>query len=542
MFKNYFYLNRFIVEANRSILGSRLSSAFSQDKDKLILALKKESADYFLEISVNPGSPYILMRNNFRRAKKNSIDLFEEFTPSIINHFSIASADRIVKISLKSFDIFFPIRGKFTNIILTDKTGSFKTFKKDIDKNTEDFLSEIKTIGFISDFNIPELKIEQANEIKENIKKKYPFIGREILTEADFRSEHTVTPEKYLQIISRLLMEIRNENPTVFYDESEINLAPKTFNIFQRIKRREFKTFSDALGFYLSKKYYLNKSVSLKGKIEKHISRELGKVSSKLNNLKGRIEKGNRSEEYEKIGNILLINLYSLKSGMNEIELPDIYNNDISIKIKLKPEFSPKQNAEAYFDKAKNERISFEKSKELFASSKEQYNKLKNIEQRLSDIEDTEELKKIMRELKMKENTPLDDKKDELKNKFKQYLIEGNYYLYVGRDSKNNDLLTTKFAKQNDYWFHARSVPGSHVVLRIENTKDPVPKNILKKAASLAAYHSKAKTSGLAPVSYTQKKYVVKKKGMDIGKVALLKEEVLLVKPEIPSGVEFLSE
>jgi predicted ribosome quality control (RQC) complex YloA/Tae2 family protein len=62
----------------------------------------------------------------------------------------------------------------------------------------------------------------------------------------------------------------------------------------------------------------------------------------------------------------------------------------------------------------------------------------------------------------------------------------------------------------------------------------------LKAAASLAAYHSKAKTSGMAPVSYTQKKYVTKKKGMDPGKVALLKEAVLIVKPEIPEGCEYV--
>ncbi|MBT8378807.1 MAG: DUF814 domain-containing protein, partial [Ignavibacteria bacterium] len=103
-----------------------------------------------------------------------------------------------------------------------------------------------------------------------------------------------------------------------------------------------------------------------------------------------------------------------------------------------------------------------------------------------------------------------------------------------------NDLLTTKFAKQNDLWFHARSVSGSHVVLRVENTKEAVPKNILKKTASLAAYHSKAKTAGTVPVAYTFKKYVVKKKGDPVGTVHLLREDVLLVKPEIPKDCEYV--
>ena len=127
-------------------------------------------------------------------------------------------------------------------------------------------------------------------------------------------------------------------------------------------------------------------------------------------------------------------------------------------------------------------------------------------------------------------------------SKFKHYLIENKYHVYVGKDSQNNDLLTTKFAKQNDYWFHARSVSGSHVILRVENTKEAIPKNILKKIASLAAYHSKAKTAGIVPVSYTLKKYVVKRKGTPTGQVSLLKEEVLLVKPAIPLESEFLTD
>jgi predicted ribosome quality control (RQC) complex YloA/Tae2 family protein len=131
---------------------------------------------------------------------------------------------------------------------------------------------------------------------------------------------------------------------------------------------------------------------------------------------------------------------------------------------------------------------------------------------------------------------------DDIKSKFKYYIIQDKYIVYVGKDSKSNDLLTMKFAKQNDYWFHARGVSGSHVVLKNETPKEKIPKNILKSAASIAAYHSKAKTSGMAPVSYTQKKYVVKKKGMEPGKVALLKEDVLIVTPELPGDAKYQNE
>ena len=171
---------------------------------------------------------------------------------------------------------------------------------------------------------------------------------------------------------------------------------------------------------------------------------------------------------------------------------------------------------------------------------KKLYSELKRIDEKFIYSKSPEDYNSIMKELNIKQDENIKPQ-DELKAKFKHYLIQNKYHVYVGKDSKNNDLLTLKFAKQNDYWFHARGLSGSHVVLKNENLKEGIPKNILKAAASLAAYHSKAKTAGMAPVSYTQKKYVTKKKGMEPGKVALLKEEVLIVKPEVPLDCEYIS-
>ena len=134
-----------------------------------------------------------------------------------------------------------------------------------------------------------------------------------------------------------------------------------------------------------------------------------------------------------------------------------------------------------------------------------------------------------MKELKIKDEEK-QNYNDDISLKFKHYLIDKKYHVYVGKDSVNNDLLTTRFAKQNDFWFHARSVSGSHVVLRIENTKEVVPKSILKKVASLAAYHSKAKTAGIVPVSYTLKKYVVKRKSQPAGQVFFAKRRGIVSK------------
>ena len=271
------------------------------------------------------------------------------------------------------------------------------------------------------------------------------------------------------------------------------------------------------------------------------MDRELKKNTSRLNNLIIVLEKGSQDEHYSKIANLLLINLNKIKNGVSETEIDDIYKPGNKILIKLDSKLSAKKNAERYFEKARDSKINYEKSNKLYSLTKNEFEKLKSYQYQLENNPALEDINKIMKELKIKdEEKP--NLAEELSSKFKHYLIENKYHIYVGKDSANNDLLTTKFAKQNDFWFHARSVSGSHVVLRVENTKEAVPKNILKKTASLAAYHSKAKTAGIVPVSYTLKKYVSKRKGAPVGQVSLLKEDVLLVKPEIPTETEFLTE
>jgi predicted ribosome quality control (RQC) complex YloA/Tae2 family protein len=251
------------------------------------------------------------------------------------------------------------------------------------------------------------------------------------------------------------------------------------------------------------------------------------------------LEKGSSEEKYNKFGNLLLINLSSIKKGMKEIEVEDIYIDSEKIKIKLDPLLAPKQNTDRYFEKARNEKIRLLKSTQLYDATEKKYSELLSINKLLELPGTNKELNEIMKKLKIKEKAQT-EQKDDISKKFKQYFINNKYRVYVGKDSKNNDLLTTKFAKQNDLWFHARSVSGSHVVLRVDNTKEPVPKDILRKAASLAAFHSKAKTAGLVPVSYCFKKYVVKKKSMPVGQVILLREQSLLVKPEVPEGCEYV--
>lgn len=114
-----------------------------------------------------------------------------------------------------------------------------------------------------------------------------------------------------------------------------------------------------------------------------------------------------------------------------------------------------------------------------------------------------------------------------------EYTISGGWTVLAGKTDADNDYLSLKMAKPNDYWFHVRGMPGSHVVLRGKKGEEP-GKSVLKEAAAIAAYHSKAKNGGVTPVSCTQAKYVTKPGGAKPGTVNIRKESVFKVRPGIP--------
>lgn len=122
---------------------------------------------------------------------------------------------------------------------------------------------------------------------------------------------------------------------------------------------------------------------------------------------------------------------------------------------------------------------------------------------------------------------------DEGKYNILEYKLSGDWIVLAGKTDADNDYLSLKMANPNDYWFHVKGMPGSHVVLREKPGEDP-DKSILKEAAAIAVYHSKAKNGGITAVSCTRVKYVTKPRGAKPGSVHIRKEFVLKVRPGIP--------
>lgn len=116
-----------------------------------------------------------------------------------------------------------------------------------------------------------------------------------------------------------------------------------------------------------------------------------------------------------------------------------------------------------------------------------------------------------------------------------EYQIEDGWTVWAGRSSADNDRLSLKLAHPNDWWFHARGMPGSHVLLRAQKGREP-GKSALEAAAAIAAWHSKARNGGIVAVSMTQARHVSKPAGAKPGTVTIRKEALIRVRPALPAG------
>jgi len=529
MFNNYLYLKRAVIELNELIIGCKIVDVFSQEKDKAVIVLQKNNLDAFLIINTTANLPYLLLRNKYSKAKKNTYDFFRDTSYKTVEKVLIAESDRIIKIILSDYELIFSIRGAKTNLFLFKGSDFVESFKKTDESEIHNFKEELNELQFTSLFNKVVTDIKDFD--KSIIKNEFPFVNNIILNEIKIRRD---VNNSIAQVINEIFYSFISGDISVGYLEGKLRFFPNDLEVSKELTEvKEFENYFDALNYFLTSNFKKDKFDEIYKTVNNELEKRLSFLSNKIYNLEQRVKSGSKENEYYKFGNLILSNIYSIKTDEEIIELTD-YETDSQIKVKIDQQLSPSENANKYFDKAKDERKNYAVSVDLYNKSKNEYESLLKVKNKLSVLKDINELKEIKDYLKIKEKHLPKMNKEEINIKYYHFILEDKYHVFVGKDSKSNDLLTLKFAKQNDLWFHARGLPGSHVVLRIENTKEAVPKNIIKSAASIAAFYSKAKTAGTVPVSYTFKKFVIKKKGMEPGKVLLLKESSILVKPEIP--------
>lgn len=531
MHLNYLFLTRISDEMQNILSGKRIVGFHTQEKNKLVMSLEDSDESLYFEFSTDPAFLYITQRKSFKKATKNFKDFFADYFPSKVVDVRIARGDRVIKITSENILIYFLVRGRFTNIFFTTYDRLLGTFKDLKEERAVRIFADINSYTFQ---NAQETVLSPAKDSygsADELKSEFPFFSKDLFEFSPHlgSSVENISRDSVVKTINNVLHS--------YFTISET--PDKVHRILPEQWKSEATVLYSGLSaldavHHLVKLHFSNESHSdIKKSITTYLERELSRTEKSLRMIEERISSGCKTELYRKTGTLLLGNYHKLAKGLKEVDLID--EQGIIQRIRLNPVYSPKENIDDYFERARDEEAAFEKNKELifnYRTKREKIAELLNAAENLTGQSDLELLAKKLN-IKMEKKSSVNSIPDV---KFREYLIDDKYRLYVGKDSINNDLLTLHFAKKEDLWFHARSVPGSHVVLRVEGDYKDIPKSVIKTAAAVAAFYSKAKTAGLSPVAFTQKKYVIKRKGYEPGKVALIKESVIIVRPEIPEN------
>lgn len=253
-------------------------------------------------------------------------------------------------------------------------------------------------------------------------------------------------------------------------------------------------------------------------------------------------------DKYKLYGELITANLYRIKNeNVAQIELENYYDNNNLITIKLDPAYTPAINAKRFFKKYNK----LKNALEIVGTQKEEtlkeLNYIESIVYELEVATSIEEISDIFEEIsenvifkpqtdkyKKKKNAKI--KKSSLtKNKLQKfnplkYTIDG-FTLLVGRNNKENDYLTLKYARKNDLWFHTKDIHGSHAILILNNVTTSPSDEVLTKCAEITAQHSKARLSSNVPVDFCEVRYVKKPNGAKPGMVIYTNNSTLFVNP-----------
>ena len=266
-------------------------------------------------------------------------------------------------------------------------------------------------------------------------------------------------------------------------------------------------------------------------------------VTKLLNNLKGRIqrktahrlsdlEKCKNREELRIFGELIKANLYAIEKGASFCVVQNYYDEDLKeIKIPLNPTISPSQNAAKYFKDYKKTYNAEQTLTKLVEEDKKELLYIESVLDNLSRISSMADLEEIRTELTLSGYLRRNPKQKQKSFKAapKKYISESGFEIFVGKNNRENDFLTLKFADKTDVWLHTKNIPGSHTVI-ITKGKE-ADEETLVFAASLAAANSKAANSDKVPVDYTFIKHVKKPNGAKAGMVIYTNNKTLYVTP-----------
>ena len=545
MHSAYHTLRAVALDLSKRLPGHNIEQIYSQDRDEVIFGFGGLSGH--LVVSCRPDLPCCYLHSAVQRAKKNSADVLALAVGHTIHNVTIHPSDRVLTFHLSGgFALIVQLFGARSNVMLTSPDARIA----DAFKRSRELTGRTPAPGVPGVMLSPEGLVAAVRSFTQStlgaaVKKFAPqfpvIVILELLHRAGLASEMPValmpvdsTPA-LTTAVSSVTAELAAPRPRIYTREdgtpSHFSIIPLTTLAGQR--EECFDDIHKALQSFIAWKKSADNVALERRTLELRLRATHDRARRIVQAIDADLAAGDRAEQYQQYGSLILQHLPDIARGSNHAELPGPSGE---VRVPLVPTATPSENAQRYFEKAKTSK----RARQLAGRRRSIYSaRMERSATLLGELEHVstrQDLKAYMERHHddlhdPREQSPADDQDRPL---FRVFVVEGGFEVWAGRSSANNDLLTLRHAKPQDYWFHARGASGSHVILRVASGRGEPGKRAIRQAASIAAYYSKMRTAAMVPVAVTRRKYVHKPKGAAPGTVVLQREDVLMVEPHLP--------
>ncbi|CNG55579.1 Rqc2 family fibronectin-binding protein [Streptococcus agalactiae] len=534
-----FFLHHLTNELQEQIEKGRIQKVNQPFDHELVLTIRNNRRNYKLLLSAHPVFGRIQTTEaNFQNPQNpNTFTMImrKYLQGAVIETIQQIENDRILEIIVSNKNeigdhikatLVVEIMGKHSNIIL-------------IDKNEHKIIESIKHVGFsqnsyrtilpgstyiappktkaINPFDISDqtlFELLQTNDLSpKNLQQLFQGLGRDTALELS----HCLKDNKL------------NDFRQFFSREYYPSLTEKSFSAVQFSSSHEtFQSLGQLLDYYYQEKAEKDRIAQQASDLIHRVQSELEKNIKKLAKQQDELLATENAEEFRQKGELLTTYLSMVPNNQDIVVLDNYYTNQ-TIEISLDRALTPNQNAQRYFKKYQKLKEAVKHLKGIISDTKNTITYLESVETSLNhaSMEDINDIRKELVETGFIKRRAHD--KQHKRKKPEQYLAsDGKTIIMVGRNNLQNDELTFKMARKGELWFHAKDIPGSHVLIRDNlNPSDEVKTD----AAELAAYYSKARLSNLVQVDMIEAKKLNKPSGTKPGFVTYTGQKTLRVTP-----------
>ena len=572
-------ISNVVYELNQKLIDGRISKISQPEKDELVLTIKNNRENYKLFLSAGASLPLIYLTEENKlnpmtapgfcmllRKHLNSARILEITQPGLerIIKFKIEHLNELGDLCIKY--MILELMGKHSNIIFCDDENKIV----DSIKHISHLVSSVREVLPNREYFLPltgdklDPLIVNYDVFAEHVLKKplsldkaiytsligfSPLIANEVCHRASLDSKvstDTLTEADGLNLyknFEQLMSDVKehNYNPNiVFEDGAPIEFSSFPLTCFSDLEKKEYSSISNVLESFYATKNTITRIRQKSVDLRRNVTNAFDRASKKYQLQSKQLTDTEKKDRYKVYGELINTYGYNLEAGAKSLTALNYYTNE-EITIPLDPTLTTMENSKRYFDKYNKLKRTYEALSTLIEATKADLLHLDSIRTSL-DIalleEDLVELKEELMEfgyMKRKfiagKRGMKTNKKQKVTSKPFHYISSDGFHIYIGKNNYQNDDLTFKFATGGDWWFHAKKIPGSHVI--VKSGGNELTDKTFEEAARLAAFYSKGREAEKVEIDYTEKKNVKKPSGGKPGFVVYYTNYSMLVSPDI---------